>query len=160
NAPWARGAMPPWFLEQTIGIQRVKDDNSLTDEEIALIGKWADAGAPEGDLKDAPPPLRLVQPGEWALGKPDLIVSSPVIWVQAVASDWSGSFGKSPLGLTEDRYAKSAEFHEIDSTTNKFAKAEGALNGRFVIHHSTTSISRADQAEEEEDQGETPTSGV
>src|SRR5579862_3482208 len=38
NAAWARGAMPPWFLERTIGIQKIKDDNSLVDEEIALIG--------------------------------------------------------------------------------------------------------------------------
>src|SRR5215510_2902630 len=83
NAPWARGAMPPWFLERTIGVQKMKDDNSLTDEQIELIAKWADSGAPEGYPKDAPPPLKLLQPGEWALGTPDLIVSSPVIYVAA-----------------------------------------------------------------------------
>src|SRR5206468_7807451 len=35
DAPWGRGAMPPWFLERNIGIQRVKNDPSLSDQEIA-----------------------------------------------------------------------------------------------------------------------------
>ena len=30
-----RGAMPPWFIEKDIGIQRFKDDISLTEAEIA-----------------------------------------------------------------------------------------------------------------------------
>ena len=30
-----RGAMPPWFIEKEIGIQRFKDDISLSDAEIA-----------------------------------------------------------------------------------------------------------------------------
>jgi hypothetical protein len=153
NAPYARGAMPPWYLEKTVGVQKIKDDISLSQEEIEVFAKWADAGAPEGNPADAPPPLKLLKAGEWALGTPDLIVSSPTIYVAAVGSDWSGSFGKSPLGLTEDRYAMSAEFHEVDS--QKLGTA-AALNGRYVIHHATTSISDADQAEEEID-GETPT---
>src|SRR6266478_4273971 len=47
-APWSRGAMPPWFIEKNIGIQKFKDDVSLSDEEIATIAKWADSGALEG----------------------------------------------------------------------------------------------------------------
>src|SRR5262245_20181096 len=43
--PWARAikqrtgarTMPPWFIERNIGIQKFKDDPSLTDEEIARI---------------------------------------------------------------------------------------------------------------------------
>jgi hypothetical protein len=54
--PWARAIkervskheMPPWFLDKTIGIQRYKEDPSLTDEEVATIVKWVDAGAPQG----------------------------------------------------------------------------------------------------------------
>src|SRR5688572_5221301 len=30
-----RGAMPPWFIDKTIGIQQFKDDISLSDAEIA-----------------------------------------------------------------------------------------------------------------------------
>src|SRR5215510_8376731 len=56
--PWARaikqrtsigpkaGVMPPWYVEKNIGIQEFRDDPSLSDEEIARIGQWVDAGAP------------------------------------------------------------------------------------------------------------------
>src|SRR5678815_2054720 len=44
-----RGAMPPWYIEKNVGIQRFKDDFSLTDEEIAKIAAWADTGAPQGN---------------------------------------------------------------------------------------------------------------
>src|SRR5687767_7529134 len=59
RAPYGRGAMPPWFLEKNIGIQKFKGDFSLTDEEIATFGAWADNGAPEGNPADLPPPLRF-----------------------------------------------------------------------------------------------------
>jgi hypothetical protein len=149
NAPYARGAMPPWFLEKNIGVQKMKDDNSLSNEQIQLIATWADNGAPEGNLADAPPPIKLLQPGEWALGTPDLVVSSPTIYMGAIGSDWSGSFGKSPLGLIENRYAMSAEFHEIDS--KKVRGTDASLNGRYIIHHATTSISAPDDIDEEID---------
>ena len=29
------GAMPPWYVEKDIGVQRFKDDPSLSDEELA-----------------------------------------------------------------------------------------------------------------------------
>src|ERR1700704_5518627 len=46
--PWAQAIktrvgkreMPPWFLDKHIGIQKYKNDPSLTDDEIATIVKW------------------------------------------------------------------------------------------------------------------------
>ena len=60
--PWARSIkqrtlareMPPWFVDKNIGIQHFKDDPSLSDDEIALIGHWVDAGAPRGNPADMP----------------------------------------------------------------------------------------------------------
>ena len=64
--PWARairarvsvgphgGVMPPWFVEKDIGIQKFKGDPSLSDEEIAMIGKWVNNGAPAGNPADMP----------------------------------------------------------------------------------------------------------
>ncbi|MND08170.1 hypothetical protein D3C83_306170 [compost metagenome] len=40
-----RGAMPPWFVEKNIGIQKFKDDISLSDAEIQTFAAWADNGA-------------------------------------------------------------------------------------------------------------------
>ena len=144
RAPYARGAMPPWFLEKTIGIQQIKDDVSLTDEEIELIGQWADTGAARGNPADAPPPLKLLGVGEWALGKPDLIVSSPKVYIDALQSDWGGQFPKSPLGLTEDRFASSSEFMEVREMVGTARGGPATIGGRFVFHHANVSVQAAE----------------
>src|SRR5262245_26947952 len=50
----SRREMPPWYIEKNVGLQRFKDDISLSDDEIAKIGRWADAGAPRGNPADMP----------------------------------------------------------------------------------------------------------
>ena len=62
-----RGAMPPWFIEKNIGIQKFKEDISLSDEEIALIGTWADSGAPQGNPADMPRQRVFANAAEWNL---------------------------------------------------------------------------------------------
>src|SRR5438128_950388 len=55
--PWAKAIrervvtrqMPPWHIDQTIGIQKFKNDRSLNDDQIATIVKWVDEGAAKGD---------------------------------------------------------------------------------------------------------------
>src|SRR5712692_4235200 len=69
DAPWSRGVMPPWFLERNIGIQKMKDDISLSDEDLAKIAKWVDSGAPEGDPKDLPPASTFADATAWGLGR-------------------------------------------------------------------------------------------
>ena len=72
--PWARaikqrtgigpkaGVMPPWYVEKNIGIQQFHNDPSLSDDEIAMIAKWADSGAPRGNPADMPPPRKWATP--------------------------------------------------------------------------------------------------
>ena len=140
RSQYGRGAMPPWFLEKNIGIQKMRDDISLSDEEIATIAAWADAGAPQGNPADMPPPLKFAGATEWALGKPDIIVSSPTVFVPAIATDWQGPIGATPIGLTEDRFLSSAEFKEVsDFDVSKLPKG-GTLGGRFVWHHANVGI--------------------
>ena len=60
--PWARSIkervtrreMPPWHVDETVGIKEYKDDPSLSDAEIQTIAKWVDAGAPMGNAADMP----------------------------------------------------------------------------------------------------------
>src|SRR6185369_6046989 len=119
--PWARSIklktalreMPPWFIEKNIGIQHFKDDPSLSDDEIGLIGKWVDAGSPRGNPADLPAPRRFAEEAEWTIGTPDLIVSSPVHNLKAVAADFYGVLDSSPTGLVEDRYIKAVEVKEV-----------------------------------------------
>src|SRR5499426_3825473 len=62
--PWAKAMktavatrkMPPWFADPKSG--HFANDRSLKQSEIDTIVKWADAGAPQGDPKSAPPPLQ------------------------------------------------------------------------------------------------------
>src|SRR4030095_7050733 len=104
--PWARSIkqktlvreMPPWFIEKNVGIQKYKDDVSLSDEDIATIGKWVDAGAPRGNPADMPPPKVFTDESKWSF-TPDLIVSSPIHTLPAVAADWYGLLDSSPTGL-------------------------------------------------------------
>src|SRR5688572_18007839 len=49
--------MPPWFADSSV--QHYSNDMSLSAGEIALLGAWSDAGAPEGNPADAPPPRRF-----------------------------------------------------------------------------------------------------
>src|SRR6267378_2230372 len=59
--PWARRIaaavemkmMPPWFADASYG--HFANDSSLTEQQIATISAWAQAGAPEGRAHDAPP---------------------------------------------------------------------------------------------------------
>ena len=112
--PWARavkqrtgigphaGVMPPWYMEKNIGIQKYKDDPSLSDEEVATIAKWVDSGAPRGNPVDMPA-ARQYDDSVWHIGTPDLIVKTKDIVVKAGAPDWWGEIEPVPIPLTEDR---------------------------------------------------------
>lgn len=144
--PWARsikqrtglrnqmGVMPPWYIEKDIGIQRFKDDWSLSDDEIAAIAAWTDAGAPRGDPADMPTPPAFIDVDDWEIGQPDLIVSSPPIEVGAEAPDWWGMLGQVDSGLTEDRHVAAIEYKERNDLP-RGVKSD-TVGGLFVVHHS------------------------
>lgn len=144
--PWARaikyrtglrdkpGVMPPWYIEKNIGIQRFKDDWSLSDDEVATIARWADNGAPRGDPADMPEPPPFIDVDDWEIGQPDLIVSSPSFEIAGEAPDWWGSLGSSETGLAEDRYVAAIEFKERNDLQR--GVRSDTVGGLFVVHHS------------------------
>src|SRR5262245_29567231 len=95
-----QGTMPPWYIEKDLGIQHYKNDPSLSEQEIATIAAWVDAGAPRGNPADLPPPAKFVEAGEWVMGKPDLVVVTPSVSMKAVTPDWWGNAGYGETGLT------------------------------------------------------------
>ena len=153
HVPGMRGVMPPWQLERNIGIQQIQNDVRLTDQELDLIAKWADAGAPEGNPADMPPPLTFADNSRWFFGKPDLVVASPSFRVPGVAPDWWGDVGETkPVDeLTEDRYAERAEYKETSSLTKSggLLKAAGEVGqGKtsiFVVHHGGAAMRRPNE---------------
>ncbi len=130
--------MPPWFIEKNIGIQRFKNDPSLSDDEIAMIANWANAGAPRGNPVDMPPPRQYADATGWTIGTPDLIVSTPVLTVKARGADWHGEIGPVLTGLSEDRYVQAVEIKEVrlDGAVKiqRLAGQAGDLN-YFAVHH-------------------------
>jgi mono/diheme cytochrome c family protein len=137
-----RGAMPPWFIEKEIGIQKFKDDISLSDAEIARIARWADSGAPRGDAADLPPARTFVENASWQIGTPDLIVTSPAVEMKSISPDYWGSLAGVPTGLTEDRYVAAMEIKEVNDSRNKTGRA--TVGGLFVFHHALINVSGPD----------------
>lgn len=144
--PWARaikqrtgigpraGVMPPWYVEKNIGIQKFKNDPSLSAEEIAKIAKWADSGAPRGNPGDMPPARTWNDSSKWSIGTPDLVVKTTDILVKGTAPDWWGEIPRVPTGLTEDRYVSAMEVREVNDVEAGGTGRE-TVGGRFVFHH-------------------------
>jgi hypothetical protein len=151
--PWAKaiksrtalrnrqGVMPPWYIEKDIGIQRYKNDVSLSEDEIAKISKWADNGAPRGDASDMPPPLKFADANSWQIGKPDLVVVTPDVHMKAVSPDWWGDAGSAETGLTEDRYVAAVEIKEVNDSRSKPGRS--TIGGLFVYHHAIMAVTGA-----------------
>ncbi len=132
--PWARAIkekvvkrqMPPWHIDRNIGINKFKDDPSLTDAEIATISAWVDNGSPEGNPADMPAPRQFTDLDKWHIGKPDIIVSMSKPYVlKAKGGDEYYDVEVDP-GLTEDVYIQAVET-KPDS-------------GFKVVHHCTTNL--------------------
>jgi len=133
--PWARDikkrvaqrTMPPWFIDKTVGIQHFQNDTSLTDEQIATIAKWVDAGAPQGDPKDMPAARVWEDDGGWKLAKvfgrqPDLVLEGPDYTVKANYQDqWDRPI--TDVGLSEPRWVRAVEMRPSN------------LDSRKVFHH-------------------------
>lgn len=67
------GQMPPWKPAPEYGAFQDEAHMRLTEREMSVLAKWADAGAPMGDPRQIPPPRQFAQ--GWQLGQPDVIVS-------------------------------------------------------------------------------------
>jgi hypothetical protein len=130
--PWARSIkervsrreMPPWGLDETVGIREILDDPSLSAAEIQTIGKWVDGGAPKGNPADMPPApqFRSGDAGDaWTIGTPDFIAKAPSWTQSAGGADWFGDFYVDS-GLTEDRWIKAIEILP-------------SAKGRKAVHH-------------------------
>lgn len=132
------GAMPPWYVEKDIGIQSFKGDMSLSDEEIATLAAWADAGAPLGDPELIPPPPAI--PTGWTI-EPDFVVSSGPISIGANDPDWWGEYSGAEIviPLEEDRYVKAVQVREVNDIGSRETGRE-TVGGRYIVHHAVYTV--------------------
>jgi len=121
--PWARSIkeavltrkMPPWFADPSIG--HFKNDRTLPQTEKDTLVRWVEAGAPEGNAKDAPRPLHFVE--GWGVGKPDEVYEMKPFDIPATGVlDYQ--WVVIPLGFKEDRWIRAIEMRP---------------GNRSVVHH-------------------------
>lgn len=111
--PWAKAIreavqlrrMPPWFADPHIG--KFANDRSLNQKEVETLVQWADAGAPEGDPKDAPAPVRFLN--GWNIGQPDYLVEMPGEFNIPASGTVEYTYFVMPTGFQEDRWVRMAE---------------------------------------------------
>src|SRR3954452_3296114 len=143
--PWVRSIrarvaerqMPPWHIDKTVGIQKFKNDRSLTEEQIDTVLRWADAGAPQGDAKDMPAPKTWPEDQGWNFAaqfgqkEPDLIVKSDAFTMPAVSQDaWDKRITDS--GITEPRWVRAIEIRPV------------TVKGRRITHHAIAYLEQED----------------
>lgn len=126
--------MPPWPLDVTVGIQDFKNSRALSSDDIRTIVRWADAGAPLGDLAELPPPIEW--PGwsdSWAFSEsfgrpPDLVLASPVYQVPAEGLDQWPRLESVVEGLDGPRWIRAVEVRP------------GSPETRYVYHHANPNL--------------------
>ena len=148
--PWAKSirkvtterTMPPWFANPDHG--EFREDPTLTEEEIDLVNQWVAAGAPAGDLEQAPEPPSFES--TWKLGTPDAVFVAPEYMVPDEVEDhYQWLQVENPEN--EERWIKAIEVHpgfiEVvhhqltylapsDATLQSVQSGTGALDLTFV----------------------------
>ncbi len=98
--------MPPWKPEPGYG--DFAHERRLTDDQIALIQEWTQAGAPEGDPADKPPAPKF--PEGWQAGQPDQVLKMSASYsLKADGPDQFRCFVL-PMNLDQQSYVSGAEF--------------------------------------------------
>ena len=122
------GFMPPWKSKPA---REFVGERRLTADEIAVLARWAAAGAPEGDPADAPPAPKFVD--GWTLGEPDLIVTMPEPFsIPAEGRDIYRNFVL-PLSIPEGKYIKALEYRP---------------GNRTVVHHAAFALETSSKSRE------------
>lgn len=95
--------MPPWKPDPSY--RRLAHENRLSDAQIQTIRQWVEAGAPSGDLANAPADP-VFTPGS-AVGMPDQVLKTPLYTVTATDDEYRCFV--IPNGLAQTAYLRGLE---------------------------------------------------
>jgi hypothetical protein len=98
-------AMPPWFADPRYG--KFANNPSLTAEEIARISAWDKAGAPAGNISDAPAPRQWTE--GWNIPLPDVVVKMPKPVPIPAHGEVEYTYEIVPTQLAGDRWVQMVE---------------------------------------------------
>jgi len=99
--------MPPWHASTDEG-GPFRDARVLPVDAIKTLAAWSEAGAPEGDSKDAPAPR--VFASEWPLGEPDLILKPSEVFTLSASGPDEFRVFVMPTGLSEGKWVRAIDF--------------------------------------------------
>ena len=119
--------MPPWSAVPGHG--EFKNERRLTAEEIAILARWVDAGAPMGDPKELP--AKAAYNDGWAFGQPDLVYKAAESFTLSGNGPDEYRCFVVASGLTEDRYIRGMEVRP---------------GNRKIVHHVRTFADLTGQA--------------
>ena len=97
--------MPPWFADPRFG--HFSNDQSLTEPQIETIMAWVKAGAPAGDLHDAPSPPQWSE--GWNIQKPDVTLKMPSAVSLPADGDVEYTYEIVPTHFSEDKWVQMVE---------------------------------------------------
>lgn len=124
--------MPPWKV--THSDYPIVSERGLEEREIAMLARWAEQGAPEGDA--ALTPAAPEYPIGWRLGEPDIVIAMEDAYpVPADGPDIYWNFSLPIPELPEGTWLKGIEFHP---------------GARSVVHHSLFALDSAGMTAEME----------
>jgi hypothetical protein len=122
--PWAKSirervldrSMPPWSADPRHGSWA--NDPRLSEQEIATIVEWVNAGAPKGDDKDLPSAPKFTD--GWTIGTPDAVVEMQEEYTVPADGTVPYLYFSMPTGFTEDKWIQAMEIRP---------------GNRSVVHH-------------------------
>jgi len=97
--------MPPWFADPCCG--EFSDDPSLNAAQISTLQQWANADAPPGDPRDAPPDPHWAE--GWNISQPDQILSMPKPVSIPAEGTVEYTYEIVPTNFNEDRWVQMSE---------------------------------------------------
>ena len=127
--PWAKAMrqavltkkMPPWLADPAVG--HFTNDRTLPPGDVETLVKWADAGALEGNPKDARKSVEFVQ--GWNIGKPDVILEMASAYEVPATGTIEYQHFIVPTGFTEDKWVQVVELRP---------------GNRAVVHHAAVFV--------------------
>jgi hypothetical protein len=124
--PWAKviktkvqaREMPPWGADPAHSL-KMRNDRSLTAQQVDTIAAWVDGGAPKGNDADLPPLPKFAE--GWTYGRePDYVLEMPVEFTIPAEGELGVQMFYSKVPFNEDRFAEVLEIRP---------------GNRSVVHH-------------------------
>src|SRR5579864_872761 len=124
--PWAKvikskvmaHEMPPWGADPDHSL-KMRNDRSLSKQQIETIVAWVDAGAPKGNEADMPAVPKFTE--GWTAGRePDVVLEMPVEFDIPAEGELGVQMFYSKIPFAEDKFAETLELRP---------------GNRAVLHH-------------------------